>query len=354
MATRPLGTVPPPPETRIAGWIVAIYLMLRALLLALPLLLGFVLTTSLLGGVIESERVRWVIGLGVCLVAPLLVRFRVEAFLARRHKRGTPSAGWFLALANTLLCAILAFGFADDVGRALRRHGDWFVGERNGAVARSYRSGMGVMAAYLEKLDPPPELAPIIIPPDPAKIPEGPWRPGETPPEAQATVVGWFHPLAGPRRAMPMSEGRRFGALRPQPRPSECELGHCGVDLGSAVGEPVFAIFDGTIERIERDEANGGRAGRYVRIGHKDGTVVSRYIHLDTIRDGLKEGDHVSGGQLIGRIGLTGIEHSGPHLHFGLSKREGGRGGRELYIDPEPYLRTWQLPDTSSLRVASR
>jgi murein DD-endopeptidase MepM/ murein hydrolase activator NlpD len=81
---------------------------------------------------------------------------------------------------------------------------------------------------------------------------------------------------------------------------------------------------------------------------------VSRYIHLDTIRDELKEGDRVSGGQLIGRIGLTGIEHSGPHLHFGLSKREGGRGGHEIYIDPEPYLRTWQLPDTSSLRVASR
>jgi murein DD-endopeptidase MepM/ murein hydrolase activator NlpD len=153
---------------------------------------------------------------------------------------------------------------------------------------------------------------------------------------------------------MPLSESRRFGAVRPQPRPEECELGHCGVDLGTTLGEPVFAAFDGEIERIERQENLGGRAGRYLRIGHKNGTVVTRYIHLDTIRADLKEGDHVHGGELIGRIGHTGIEHSGPHLHFGLSLRPGGRGGGERYIDPEPLLRQWQLPDPKSALVAAR
>ena len=69
-------------------------------------------------------------------------------------------------------------------------------------------------------------------------------------------------------------------------------------------------------------------AGRFIRIGHKDGTVVSRYIHLDSIRDDLREGAHVHGGELIGRLGRTGVEHSGAHLHFALSLRPSGRGGR--------------------------
>ncbi len=341
------------PEVKLAGWVVALFLIVRSALLAVPLALAFVIVTALLSGEVESERWRYAIGGLACLGLPLLLHWRVEAFLRARKKRGGPSIGWFLAISNAIVAAALAFGFADDVGRSLRRHGDWFVGERNGAVARGVRSSVGALAAYLEKFDPPPELAPIVIPPDPKKIPFGPLRPGEVPPESLPTVVAWFHPLAGPRRAMPITEGRRFGAQRPPPRPSECELGHCGVDLGTTLGEPVFAVFDGVIERIERNEANGGRAGRYVRIGHKDGTVVSRYIHLDTIREDLKEGDRVSGGQVIGRLGRSGTMYSGPHLHFGLSRREGGRSGAEIYIDPEPLLRTWQLPDPKSALTAT-
>jgi hypothetical protein len=45
--------------------------------------------------------------------------------------------------------------------------------------------------------------------------------------------------------------------------------------------------------------------------------------------------------------------HSGPHLHFGVSLRPGGRGGSETYVDPEPLLRRWKLPDATTL-VASR
>ncbi len=351
---RPLPSVSPPKPTRpantAAAWLVAAFLTLRALATALPVVIAFVIVTALLGRSIEDERWRWAIGISVCLIAPLLVRWRVVEFLRARQRTAKLPAGFFVALANTLFALVLAFGFADDVGRALRRHGDWFIGERNGFVARGYRGSVLAMAAYLEKFDPPAELASIVIPPDPKKIPDGPWMPGETPPEAQPTTLAWFHPLAGPRRALPTNESRRFGAVRPQPRPPECELGHCGVDLGSTVGEPVFAVFDGVIERIERDEtklvaAADARAGRFIRISHKEGTVVSRYIHLDTIREDLKEGDHVTGGQLIGRLGRSGINNAGAHLHFSLSLRQGGKGGNERYIDPEPMLREWQLPD---------
>ena len=57
-------------------------------------------------------------------------------------------------------------------------------------------------------------------------------------------------------------------------------------------------FIDGVVEKIERDEDEGGRAGRYVKLAHKDGTVVTRYIHLDTVGSDLREGDRVFGGQV--------------------------------------------------------
>jgi murein DD-endopeptidase MepM/ murein hydrolase activator NlpD len=342
---------------RFVSWLVAFVLIARWVLLAAPIAATFVIVTALSAGGVEDLRWRVAIGVGASLVLPLLLRWRLGEFLRTRKKPAqAPAWATFVALMNATVAAVLAFGFADDVGRALRRHGDWFCGESNGAVVRNVRGSVGAIAGYLERFDPPRELAPVVIPPDPTRIPDGPWRPGETPPEALPTVVGWFHPLAGPRRAMPLTESRRFGAVRPQPRPEECELGHCGVDLGTTLGEPVFAIFDGIVERIERDEARGANAGRYIRIGHKDATVVSRYIHLDSIRDDLREGARVRGGELIGRLGRTGVEHSGAHLHFSVSLRPAGRSGGEHYIDPEPMLRDWQLPSLTAGQqaVASR
>jgi hypothetical protein len=316
------------------GWLVGLVFLARAAVLGAPPLAAFVIVTALLSGDVESERLRLALGALAAVGVPLVLHWRLRELLRTRKKAmRAPSAGAFVALANCVMVAALAFGFADDVGRALRRHGDWFVGERNGSVARGVRYSVASLAGDLEKFDPPPDLAPVVIPADPAK------------PAVAPTVLAWFHPLAGPRRAMPMSEARRFGAQRPPPRPAECELGHCGVDLGTTLGEPVFAIFDGVIERIERNEENGGRAGRYVRIGHKEGSIVSRYIHLDSIRNDLKEGDRVAGGQLIGRVGKSGVMYSGPHLHFGLSRRE---GGRETYLDPEPLLREWRLPEANT------
>lgn len=326
-----------------------LWLVTHALLRIFPVAFAFVVVTAMLSPVIEDRR--WLLGVGavIVLVPGLLLRLRLDELLDKyKDSWAAPTLLDLTTASNLAICVIIGLGFADYTGQSLRRHGDWFLGDHAGLVSRLLRGGISRAAIALERFDPPPEVAPTIVPLVDQPRP-GPWAPDVAPP-SDGTIV-WFHPLGGPRRQLPITAGRRFGAARPQPRPSECELGHCGVDLGTTFGEPVFAIGDGVVERVENDEVQGGRAGRYLRLSHRDGKVVSRYIHLDSIRSDLKVGTILRGGELIGRLGKTGVEHSGAHLHFGLSIRE---GGRETYVDPEPLLRTWQLPTAPAALVAAR
>jgi murein DD-endopeptidase MepM/ murein hydrolase activator NlpD len=141
----------------------------------------------------------------------------------------------------------------------------------------------------------------------------------------------WYHPL-GDEVFMPGHNLRKFGAKRPGRRPSECGRGHCGVDLG-LFGLPVRAAKDGVVERVQNRPTR--KEGRYIRILHDDG-FVSYYMHLHRIRDDLKAGMRVTGGEEIGVVGRTGIRRSPPHLHFALAYRE---GRQKIFIDPEPLLR---------------
>jgi murein DD-endopeptidase MepM/ murein hydrolase activator NlpD len=55
-----------------------------------------------------------------------------------------------------------------------------------------------------------------------------------------------------------------------------------------------------------------------VRIRHASG-YESEYLHLSAIARGISTGFRVAQGQLIGRLGATGLA-TGPHLHHGLRK----------------------------------
>ena len=187
-----------------------------------------------------------------------------------------------------------------------------------------------------------------------ASLPVAPPKPVHVPTTAEAMAVLepaiaetdlWFHPLYGPHRRLPERNTRRFGAAREGLRPEECEGGHCGVDLGSQRGEPVICSHDGVVERVVRDAELGGRRGnegRFIRISHKGGTIVTSYMHLDTIREDLKPGIPVKAGEPIATVGATGVQHSGPHLHFAVSVRPKFEEP-ELFIDPEPMLHLWPL-----------
>ncbi len=85
---------------------------------------------------------------------------------------------------------------------------------------------------------------------------------------------------------------------------------HKGVDHTASFGTPVYASGDGVIE-FANYRPNG--YGKHVIIDHGVDGLSSLYAHLQSIT--VREGEHVVRGQLIGRVGSTGLS-LGPHLHY--------------------------------------
>jgi len=202
--------------------------------------------------------------------------------------------------------------------------------------AAGRRSSAKAAAAPRKTPAPPPQL-PMHGPPEPTEEERAVAF------ASQLAFDAWVHPLPGPERRMPRRHSRAFGAERPGDRPIECRSGHCGVDLGGTIwGEPVLVVADGRISRLNRDPRRSG--GKYVRVAHRNGTITSHYFHLAAIPRRLREGSRVRTGQIIGLLGETGVENSGPHLHFAVSVRPTPSSG-EHYIDPEPLIALWPVKD---------
>ena len=85
---------------------------------------------------------------------------------------------------------------------------------------------------------------------------------------------------------------------------------HTGIDLRAKAGMPVLASSDGVVAMTSELFF----AGKAVFLDHGTG-IITMYFHLSEVH--VKEGERVSQGQVIGRVGQTG-RASGPHLHWGV------------------------------------
>ena len=92
---------------------------------------------------------------------------------------------------------------------------------------------------------------------------------------------------------------------------------HNGVDYGTPVGTPVWAVADGSVTRAGNTDAGG----KTVCVRHNNGWETC-YLHLSGYGAGVRVGARVAQKQVIAYSGNTG-RSTGPHLHFAL-KRNGG------------------------------
>lgn len=114
---------------------------------------------------------------------------------------------------------------------------------------------------------------------------------------------------------------------------------HSGIDIGASIGDPCYAVADGTVVMCKSTDDSkstiGGR-GRYIVIYHSNGNFSSLYEHLDSCS--VKVGDTVKAGQKIGKTGNSGWQSSGKHyaahLHFGLMNGKMTTTGYDLWTVP--------------------
>ena len=84
---------------------------------------------------------------------------------------------------------------------------------------------------------------------------------------------------------------------------------HKGIDFSTwRQGDPIMAAANGQVVTVGYDNS----FGNYVVIRHKHG-MYTRYAHMSVAL--TKKGTFVNQGDVIGRIGNTGIT-TGPHLHY--------------------------------------
>ncbi|TAG70626.1 MAG: M23 family metallopeptidase [Oscillatoriales cyanobacterium] len=127
-------------------------------------------------------------------------------------------------------------------------------------------------------------------------------------------LVGFNNPLQG------------AGSLTQGPGGSTSHTGRAqyAIDYGVNLGTPVYAMRSGTVKRVidAYSDTGGGpekaNQANLVTIEH-DGGYRSAYLHLQRgfsskVAGGIKEGNTVKAGQLIGYSGNSGWS-TGPHLH---------------------------------------
>ena len=92
---------------------------------------------------------------------------------------------------------------------------------------------------------------------------------------------------------------------------------HEGVDYAAPTGTPVKAVGEGVVTQ----RGWSGGYGNQVIVRHGGG-LESLYAHLSGYARGLKTGQKVRQGEVIGFVGMTGLA-TGPHLDFRL--RQSGK-----------------------------
>lgn len=119
---------------------------------------------------------------------------------------------------------------------------------------------------------------------------------------------------------------------------------HNGTDIGGLVKDPIYieAFADGKVLKAQVSTAAGGGFGHYVILQHKiDGEYyTSLYAHLAAGSMQVKPGQKVKAGQVLGKMGSTGMS-TGRHLHWEIwkGKTHGWSADGRGFVEPVSFVK---------------
>jgi murein DD-endopeptidase MepM/ murein hydrolase activator NlpD len=113
---------------------------------------------------------------------------------------------------------------------------------------------------------------------------------------------------------------------------------HHALDILAPRGTPVIAAVDGTVRKLFTSNSGGLTIYQFDVKEER----VYYYAHLDRYADGLREGQKIAQGTVIGYVGTTGnAPPDTPHLHFSVetlpATKEWWKG---VPMNPYPLLTT--------------
>jgi peptidoglycan LD-endopeptidase LytH len=183
-------------------------------------------------------------------------------------------------------------------------------------------------------------IAAPSLPPPTAAI-SSPRPSSATPASALSSAVAGLNGTSGTTGSLPSTRLRMpidgesieslkggFAETRGGSRPHEA------VDMLAPRNTPVHAVENGTIAKLFTSKAGGLTVYQFDPSGH----LCYYYAHLERYADGLKDGQVVSQGDVIGYVGTSGnAPPNTPHLHFAVFELNADKHwwqGRPL----DPYL----------------
>lgn len=184
-------------------------------------------------------------------------------------------------------------------------------------AAGALSTGAAALLLYLLQPETPPEAA---LPPRDSVV-----AVVESLPPQDARLVIPVQGVSPDRLRDTFSEARGLGRR------------HDAIDIDAPHGTPVLSVGTSVVLKLFQSD----RGGTTLYALAPDQRTIYYYAHLDRYAEGMREGQQLTPGELIGYVGDTG--NAAPkdyHLHFEISITSDPRkywGGRPL--NPYPLLR---------------
>jgi murein DD-endopeptidase MepM/ murein hydrolase activator NlpD len=218
------------------------------------------------------------------------------------------------------------------------------VGRRSPATGSVPAGPAGAPPVVQQTRPDPAVMRPRVEPGQPVLSPDD--RRAEVTRPGGAESLPVIENLRGRQLLIPV-EGIEAGSLRSSF--SETRSGgraHEAIDILAPRHTPVRAVEDGTIEKLFVSKAGGNTIYQF----DPEERYTYYYAHLERYAPGLREGDAVGRGAVIGYVGTSGNAPADtPHLHFAIFRLNADR--RWWEGDPVDPFKVFVVSPVSASRT---